>query len=265
MAISVKLITHVITVSRWSFENARDRLEIQHKIKGYGYDPTRMKSLIEFNDQMHSKFQEQQKILAEQDIACKNFYDKFHEERRQCKYLRLLIRKAIQADDYEKYKLLLGLDEALKMKLEGFFEQARKLYNNCGEDSFLLNKLSKFSITGETFRERLQNLDELLKLYKIHETARGLSQVATRDRDILFRKFRKEWSDFRNVCKMVYEGETNPEYQELLGIKSYSPGYKKNPGNGSNTTEGEIGREQALPVPYNPRYLISLWFRMVLQ
>jgi len=249
MAISVKLITHVITVSRWSFENARDRLEIQDKIKGHGYAPMRMKSLIEFNDRMHGKLQEQQQILAQQDIACKNFYDKFLEERKQCKYLRLLIRKTLQADEYEKYKLLLGLDEKLKMILEGFFEQARKLYNNCGEDLFLLDKLSKFSVTGETFLERLQNLDELLNLYKVHETARALSQVATRDRDILFGKFRKEWSDFRDVCKMVYVDETNPEYQELLGIKSYSPGYKKNPGNGAETPEGEIGREQALPVP----------------
>ncbi|MDQ1354701.1 MAG: hypothetical protein QG657_5010 [Acidobacteriota bacterium] len=237
MAISVKLITHVITVSRWSFENARDRLEIQDKIKGHGYDPTRMNSLIEFNDRMHGKLQEQQQILAQQDIACKNFYDKFHDERKQCKYLRLLIRKTLQPDDYEKYKLLLALDEKLKMKLEGFFEQARKLYNNCGDDAFLLNKLSKFSVTGETFRERLQNLDELLNLYKVHETARALSQVATRDRDILFGKFRKEWTDFRDVCKLLYEGDANPEFQELLGIKSYSPGYKKNPGNTTATKE----------------------------
>jgi hypothetical protein len=243
MAISVKLITHVITVSRWSFENARDRLEIQDKIKGHGYDPTRMNSLIEFNDRMHGEFQEQQQILAQQDIACKNFYDKFHDERKQCKYLRLLIRKTLQPDDYEKYKLLLALDDKLKMKLEGFFEQARKLYSNCKEDTFLLNQLVKFKVSGETFRERLLNLDELLNLYKVHETARALSQVATRDRDILFRKFRKEWSDFRDVCKLLYEGDANPEYQELLGIKSYSPGYKKSPGNTGDTKEEPSSKE----------------------
>lgn len=244
MAISVKLIIHIISLSRWSFENARDYIEIQDKIKSHGYDPTRLNSLIEFNDRMHNKLIEQQRILAEQDIACKNFYEKFYTERKQCKYLRMLIRKALQAEEYEKYKLLLGLDEKLKIKLISFFEQARKLYNNCRENTFLLDKLSKFSVTTETIGERLQNLDMLLELYNFHATAKGLSQVATQDRDILFRKYRKEWTDFKDICKLLYEGETNPEYQELLGIKSYSPGYKKNHGNSNSTETSEHINQQ---------------------
>jgi len=56
-----------------------------------------------------------------------------------------------------------------------------------------------------------------------------------RDRDNLFRKFSKEWRDFKAICKIAYEDDENPEYQELVGIKSYSPGYEKPSANGSDT------------------------------
>ncbi len=235
MSITEKKITHLVTLSRWSFENARDRQEIQDKIKVHGYDTLRMDSLIEFNTQMDGKYLEQQKARADQTIASKNFYDQFREERKQCKNIRRLVRKVILETEYEKYDRLLGIDERLKYYFEGFYEQARKLYTNIQEDPVLLTRLFKFSKTVDTFQERLRTLDVLNTLHKTFETAKAQAQVITRDRDNLFRKFSKEWSDFKDVCKMAYEDDTNPEYQELIGIKSYSPGYEKPSANGSDT------------------------------
>lgn len=103
-------------------------------------------------------------------------------------------------------------------------------------------RLFKYNLTVETFQSRLTALDAVNVLHKKYETAKGLTQVATRDRDNLFRKFSKEWRDFRDICKIAYADEENPEYQELVGIKSYSPGYEKSSDEGSDT-----------PVPPTPR------------
>ncbi|MDQ1350811.1 MAG: hypothetical protein QG657_1113 [Acidobacteriota bacterium] len=237
MPISVKTITHLVTLSRWSYENARDRQEIQDKIKNHGYDVLRMDSLIESNTQMDNKYLEQQTVRSQQAIAYKNFASQFTVERKQCKNVRLLVRNVILETEYEKYDKLLGLDEPLKKNYEGFYEQARKLYNHLQDDNVLLTRLFQYNETAETFQERLNALNILNDLHKKYETAKGLTQVATRDRDNLFRKFYKEWSDFKDICKIAYGDDENPEYQELVGIKSYSPGYEKPSENGSDKPE----------------------------
>ena len=230
MSISVKTIYHLITLSKWSFENAKDKVEIQEKIKDYGYDVMRMESLITLNGQMDIKYLEQQKIRAEQDSAFKNYSEQYQEERKQCKHLRLLVRRVIPENEFEKYKRLLGIDERLKETFEGFSEQARKLYTRCQDDKDLLNRLeTEFKQTIVTLQQRLTALDVLTDLHKKHETAKALSQVATRNRDNLFKEYKLEWAKFRDICKIAYEDEDNPQYQELVGIKAYSPGYQKNP------------------------------------
>ncbi|HLP45036.1 MAG TPA: hypothetical protein VK469_03780 [Candidatus Kapabacteria bacterium] len=259
MSISVKTINHLITLSRWSFENAKDNVEIQGKIKDYGYDVMRMESLITLNGQMDIKYLEQQKIRAEQDAAFKNYSEQYQEERKQCKHLRLLVRRVIPENEFEKYKRLLGIDERLKETFEGFSEQARKLYTRCQDDKDLLNRLeTQFKQTIETFQVRLAALDVLVDLHKKHETAKALSQVATRNRDNLFHEFKKEWANFRDICKIAYEGEDNPQYQELVGIKAYSPGYQKNP---TDETEPPVPPIPPVPpvptIPPTPPALVS--------
>lgn len=235
MSISVKAITHLVTLSRWSFENARDRQEVQDKLKVHGYDILRMDSLIEFNTEMDNKYLEQQRVRSQETITYNNFIGQFITERKQCKYIRKLVRNVLLETEHEKYNRLLGFDEPLKRDYEGFYEQARKLYNHIQDDKVLLLRLFKYNITAETFQGRLNALDALNELHKKYETAKGLTQVTTRDRDNLFKKFSKEWRDFKDICKIAYADEENPEYQELVGIKSYSPGYEKTSANGSDT------------------------------
>jgi len=177
----------------------------------------------------------QQEVRASQRIAYKNFLSQFSEEKKQCKNIRLLVRNALLETEYEKYDRLLGLDEPLKRYYEGFYEQARKLYRHIPDDNVLLTRVFKYNITAATIQERESALDVLNTLHKTYETAKGLTQVATRDRDNLFRKFSKEWREFKDICKIAYEDDENPEYQELVGIKSYSPGYEKPSANGPGT------------------------------
>lgn len=228
MSITVKQITQLLSVTCWSFVNARDSQEIQEKIKVHGYDTAHMDSLIQLRSQMDLKYQEQQKIRAERDVALNIFSAQYSDECKQYQNLRLMVKKILLETEYEKYKRLLGIEEYQKRTFAGFIEQARKLYVACQNDTTLLNRLTeKFKKTAETFLERLTALDMLIDLHNKYVTARGLSQVATRDRDIQFRKFRNEWADFRDICKIAYEDEENPQYKELVGITTYSPGYQK--------------------------------------
>lgn len=230
MPISVKTINYLLTLSKWSFENARDRLDIQEKIKDLGYDVPRMDILITLNTQMTEKYQDQQKIRAEQDLAFTNYNEKYLEARKHCRNLRELARRVLEENEFEKYRRLLGIDERLKETFEGFIEQARKIYTRCIEDKEILTRLeTKYKQTAEIFQARLQALDVLVDLHKKNETAKALSQVATRDRDNLFKEFKIEWGSFKNVCRIAYRDENNPQYQELVGIKIYSPGYRPAP------------------------------------
>lgn len=248
MSITVKEISHLLSLTSWSFQNARDLQEIQDKIQIHGYDTAHMDSLIELRTRMESEYYEQQRIRADQDTALKNFAENYSQEKKQYQHLRLMVKKVILENEYEKYRRLLGIDEALKKNFEGFLGQARKLYTGCRDDKVLLERLTaKFKKTVETYRERVNALDVLNGLHNIHETAKGLSQVATKSRDNLFKKFRKEWKDFKDICKIAYEDEENPQYQELVGIKAYSPGYQKNP-----TDEIEPPVPPTPPVPPVP-------------
>jgi hypothetical protein len=74
-------------------------------------------------------------------------------------------------------------------------------------------------------QERLDGLEELTQLNKEQETAKGLSQAARKERDDVYRELKKEWSDFKYICRIAFEGADNPQYKELVGIVEYSEGY----------------------------------------
>lgn len=225
MSITVKMLEKLVLLTGWSFENAKERPEIKEKIIGYNYDDVRLDALLKLNSDLDTAYQYQQEKRAEQIIASRNFDEKYREERKECRNLRSLVRKVIPTDQLEKYSRLLGLDERLKTSLEGFDEQARKLYNNIKPDEWLLGLLAKFGVTWEKIQPRYEGLTELKGLYKIWETAKAVSQIARRDRDILYKQLHKEWMDFKDICGMAFEDKENPQYKELVGIMEPSEGY----------------------------------------
>jgi hypothetical protein len=225
MPISVKMLEKLLLLTGWSFENAKDRPEVNEKIIEYKYDAPRLDALLNLNGRLDTAYQYQQEKRAEQVIAYRNFDEKYREERKECRNLRSLVKKVIPPDKFEKYSKLLGLDERLKKPLEGFDEQARKLYNNIKPDEWLLGLLAKFGVTVEKILPRFVGLTELKRLHKVRETAKALSQAARRDRDILYKELRKEWADFKDICDMAFEDKENPQYKELVGILEPSEGY----------------------------------------
>lgn len=225
MPIAVKLIEKLLKLTKWAFQNAKEFLEVKEKISERGYDDTRLDELLDLNSRLDAKYKDQQKKRADLVIAGRNFDEKFNTVRKNCKNLRLLVGKVLSAVEYEKLSRLLGLDESLKRMYEAFDEQAKKLYTNVLDDADLMARLARFGVTPEQVQEWLDELPALEELKRKRETAKGLSQTARRDRDLLYKQLSKEWSDFKDICHMVYEDEENPQYKELVGILEFSEGY----------------------------------------
>lgn len=227
MSIAVKTIEKIITLTAWSFENAKDHTEVQNLIVEFGYNNTRLDSLIRLSSDLGGAYQFQQEKRAEQVIAYKDFEVVFKAERRECTILRALVKKVLPIADFEKYAKQLGLDERLKITYVGFDEQARKIYTHVQRDTWLLGLLERFGVTAEKITPRLDALLQLKTLNKTRETQRGLAEAARRERDIIYKNLKKEWGDFKDICGIVFEDKENPQYQELVGINVPSEGYVK--------------------------------------
>lgn len=227
MTIAVKSIEKIITLTGWSFENAKDRTEVKDLIIDYGYSDTRLDSLIRLSSDLGTAYQLQQEKRATQLIAYKNFDAAYRTERRECRILRSLVKKVLPQADYDKLARQLGLDERLKTTYEGFDEQARKLYTRVQNDPTLLALLERFGVTPEKITPRLDALVQLKALNKTRQTERGLAEAARRERDLIYKRLSKEWGDFKDICGIVFEDKDNPQYQELVGIRVPFEGYVK--------------------------------------
>ncbi len=229
MSIAAKHIEELLGRTSWSFENARDHAEINIKIFDFGYTVLRLEDLLILNGRLDAKYLEQQTLRGKQMIATSNFQKYFDTQKRHFQNTRKLVLKVIRGEDIQEYLELLGLNVPMKASLTGFTNQARQFYTNAGDDADLMSKLAKFNITPEKLQERLDALPQLAELNKIQETAKALAQVARRDRDVLYKELRQEWTDFKDVCDMAFEDEEkdNPQYKELVGIIEFSEGYKR--------------------------------------
>lgn len=229
MSIAAKHIEQLLGVTGWSFENARDRSEINLKVIDYGYDTARLEALLDLNGRLDGKYFEQQTLRGKQTIATNKFQRYFDAQKKSFQNTRKLVLKVIKGEKIQEYLELLGLNVPMKGSLTGFTNQARQFYANTRDTPEIIDKLAKFNLTPEKVQALLDALPQLAELNKTQETAKALAQAARRDRDILYKELRQEWTDFKDVCDMAFEDEEkdNPQYKELVGIMEPSEGYKR--------------------------------------
>lgn len=228
MTITVKDIESLVGRAEWSFENARDRAEINVKIIDYGYGVPRLDELLDLTGRLISMYSEQQTLRGKQIIASNKFQGIYQAQRRIFINTRKLTIKVLKGEKIQEYLNLLGIKSTIKGTLDGFINQTRQFYTNAINDADLMAKLAKFNITVAKLQGYLDELPQLAELNKAHETIKALAQAARRDRDMLYKELKQEWIDFKDVCDMAFEDKEkdNPQYKELVGIVEFSEGYK---------------------------------------
>ena len=141
----------------------------------------------------------------------------------------------------------LGLSEKRETRYNKWLVQSSKLVSDllAAEDMPALFAL--INITQAKLQEVEQTINGVNEAKEDHQTAIGNSQALKEERDKALVALESAVASFVLVCRYALKGE--PQQLEKLGIRVYSPGYKRKSKTPSNTVSSEEPTVEPTPEP----------------
>ncbi len=132
--------------------------------------------------------------------------------------------KAIFKDDEERLARL-GLNENRKMRFSEWFMQATDFYAKLLADTDSVTRYSALGTTLENLQDGQRGVFDANTAKEEQKTAIGNVQALRQSRDDALNVLEKAIADFVLVCR--YALKDNPQELEKMGIRVYTPGYKR--------------------------------------
>jgi hypothetical protein len=189
----------------------------------YSWDNTVLSEGLQYYETAQHLYEEQIKEKGQQVAARRVFENKLEDVNiiymEHIKFCRLIYW------DNEKKLAELTLNVQRKQTITGWLTQAKTFYSNALKDDELITKLGRYGITREKMVEGQDKILEVEQAKEQHDIETGEAQDATRLRDEAIAILYRWVIEFLTVCRAALKDR--PEQLEKMGIKHYSPGYKR--------------------------------------
>jgi len=188
---------------------------LQQELNNAGYSQNRIKDLSKQVERVSELNAVQSKEFAEQ-VAATSGLEKAIEAADKI-YMRIVkLARVVFSNDNEAQKML-DLASRRKASASGWRVQAKDFYNVLLNQSGYIKALSNVGITEDEIRRGFSMLNEIesVKTIQKQETAQAIAATAARDAEL--EKMDQEFSDFKKVCRVIFEDDK--ESLNKLGLK----------------------------------------------
>lgn len=189
----------------------------------YSWDNTVLSEGLQYWETAQHLYEEQIKEKGQQ-VAARRVYEKKLEEV-SIIYMEHTTFCRLICWDNEKKLAELTLNVARKQTVTGWITQAKTFYSNALKDDELITKLGRYGVTREKMIEGQNKILEVEQAKEQHDIETGEAQDATRLRDDAIEILYRFAIELLTVGRAALKDR--PEQLEKMGIKHYSPGYKK--------------------------------------
>jgi hypothetical protein len=152
--------------------------------------------------------------------------------------------KAVCRNDPERAAKY-GVNEARKRRFNEWLLQATDFYVKLLADDPLVEKYGTLGLAREELEAGQQGIFAANTAKEDYKTAIGNTQAVKVERDLALLALDKAITDFAMVCQ--YALIDNPQHLEKMGIRVYSPGYKK-----AKKEEPDPAQEEGAPAREEP-------------
>jgi hypothetical protein len=226
-------------------DNAYSDPYIKEQILSHGYDDKRFEEGRTIQQKAWKARERKLMIVSESKSLNKELRDSFRDKEKLLTGDIRLLKDYFFRDKVVREKL--NLRGVKKRSMTVYFERARTLYDTLLKEQDILDQVVKLNLTREIVQGKLDEVDELEKVYKKFKSVNKESQDVTAEWNKEYQNLFDWIRVFQDACRIALR--ERPQLLEKVGIlvRSTRPRRKGSPAAGEPASKAPEGTENPAP------------------